>query len=529
MMANNVGQTDDLDAALKQAVGATDDAAVLALVEGGTAADTITRTTGSFVEDGYVAGERLEIDGSAADDGIYLIDTVAALTITLDAGADLEGEAASADIDIESVGAAADAMVKLTDKTFTLELEQYKATFIRDITDAVITPEHIWSEVDDVMTYLNPEPIGSGPFELVSRTVDESVIYDARLDYWGGMPNIDRYIKHFFGEEQVQMLALMNGDIDSALQLNMPTAIPTLLTNDDIKIYQADTNSTYSWYLNHRIEPFGELAVRKAMSIGIDRAAMVNFASDGWAVMPNLIEVSPLLAHSNPAVLWPYADNTHAERIDMANDALDAIDGISDFVADTIRTHDGTPMEYQVLTTTSPQHTSIFELLESDLLEMGIKLHHDPQEAKALVGTVFRQKSATAGETADDWDSAVWGRPFGPLYDYVADQWGEHDPPTWSKRGTIMGWEPANDVWDEFAELQTYPVGDPTRVALIQSSQVLWAAEEPSIALFHSVTPHAYRTDRFTGFIEDAGLQVNGAMGAMGATYTLLNLVPIYD
>ena len=140
------------------------------------------------------------------------------------------------------------------------------------------------------------------------------------------------------------------------------------------------------------------------------------------------------------------------------------------------------------------------------------------------MGTVFRQK---ADSDHSAWDSAIWGRPFGPLYDYVADQWGETT--AWSKRGQIMGWVPENDVWAEFAELQTYPEGDATRDALIQSSQILWADEEPSIALFHSVTPHAYRTDRFTGFIEDAGLQVNGAMGAMGATYTLLNLVPIYD
>ncbi|MCK5429709.1 MAG: hypothetical protein KAI94_09590, partial [Anaerolineales bacterium] len=458
-------------------------------------------------------------------DGVYLIDTVAALTLTLGTGNDLDAEAASADVDIESYGASIDAMTKVSDTVFTLELENYKATFIRDITDAVITPEHVWSEVD-VMTYANADPMGSGPFTLTSRTVDESVVYEARLDYWGGAPNIDRYIKHFFGEEQVQLLALMNGDIDSALQLNMPTAIPTLLTNDDIKIYQADTNSTYSWYLNHRIAPFDVLEFRKAVSIGIDRAAMVNFASDGWAVMPNLIEVSPLLAHANPAVLWPYADMSQADRIDMANETLDDIEGMTTIAAgvDGTRKYDGELMEFTVLSTTSPQHTSIFELLESDCGDMGIKLNPDPQEAKALVGTVFRQKSTSDHEA---WDSAVWGRPFGPLYDYVADQWGETT--AWSKRGLIMGWVPENDVWAEFAELQTYPEGDATRDGLIQSSQVLWADEEPSIALFHSVTPHAYRTDRFTGFIEDAGLQVNGAMGAMGATYTLLNLVPIFD
>lgn len=45
---------------------------------------TITDSTSKFVDDGFKAGQTLIIEGSTSNDGVYLIKTVAAETITLD-------------------------------------------------------------------------------------------------------------------------------------------------------------------------------------------------------------------------------------------------------------------------------------------------------------------------------------------------------------------------------------------------------------------------------------------------------------
>lgn len=63
----------------------------LALVDGGAGGDTITRATGSFVTDGFVAGDKLILSGAttgANDTAVTgaLVNTVAALTLTLDTG-----------------------------------------------------------------------------------------------------------------------------------------------------------------------------------------------------------------------------------------------------------------------------------------------------------------------------------------------------------------------------------------------------------------------------------------------------------
>ena len=71
--------------------------------------DTIARyDAGSFVIDGFEAGEQIRVQGSASNDGIYIIKTVAADKLTLDAGETLAAEAAGATVTITAVACAID-------------------------------------------------------------------------------------------------------------------------------------------------------------------------------------------------------------------------------------------------------------------------------------------------------------------------------------------------------------------------------------------------------------------------------------
>jgi len=55
-------------------------------------AQQITRTTGSFVTDGWVAGTILTVTGSSSNNGSYYVKTVAALSITFEVGTVLTDE-----------------------------------------------------------------------------------------------------------------------------------------------------------------------------------------------------------------------------------------------------------------------------------------------------------------------------------------------------------------------------------------------------------------------------------------------------
>ena len=66
--------------------------------------DTIVRASGSFVTDGFVAGMKVLVSGSAANDGSYVIASVVALTLTLDSNEFLMGEGPSAGITLDGYG-----------------------------------------------------------------------------------------------------------------------------------------------------------------------------------------------------------------------------------------------------------------------------------------------------------------------------------------------------------------------------------------------------------------------------------------
>lgn len=64
--------------------------------------DTITDSASGFVTAGFVAGQTLIVEGTISNDGIYIIDTVAAGTITLTAAGELAAESAGSDFTLHA-------------------------------------------------------------------------------------------------------------------------------------------------------------------------------------------------------------------------------------------------------------------------------------------------------------------------------------------------------------------------------------------------------------------------------------------
>jgi hypothetical protein len=69
----------------------------IAFVDGDPAADTITDSANGFVTAGFAAGQVLIVEGTVNNDGIYIIDSVAAGTITLTAAGALAAEGSGTD------------------------------------------------------------------------------------------------------------------------------------------------------------------------------------------------------------------------------------------------------------------------------------------------------------------------------------------------------------------------------------------------------------------------------------------------
>lgn len=78
-------------------------ASTIAFSENGASADTITDSDSAFVTQGFTAGMQVYVSGSSSNDGIYVLGTVAAGTLTLQTADDLTTEAAGSSVTIYAV------------------------------------------------------------------------------------------------------------------------------------------------------------------------------------------------------------------------------------------------------------------------------------------------------------------------------------------------------------------------------------------------------------------------------------------
>jgi peptide/nickel transport system substrate-binding protein len=142
-----------------------------------------------------------------------------------------------------------------------------------------IVPRHLLSG-KDLTTYTNPNPVGTGPFTLGSFSA-QLIEVTANPTYWQGRPKVPSVKFPAYSASSVQT-GLQTGEIDWASAF-----VPDLK-----KIYIRDDAAHNKYYFppdglvalipNLARPPFDNLAVRQAISLAIDRDAVVKGAERGY-------------------------------------------------------------------------------------------------------------------------------------------------------------------------------------------------------------------------------------------------------
>lgn len=109
----------------------------------------------------------------------------------------------------------------------------------------------------------------SGPYRLVSRTPDEEVVFEARDNYWGGRPAYDRIIWKIIPSPAERVQLLKAGVIDLAVGLGTEE-FNALDGSEGVKVVRAPSKNMAYVGMNNSIAPFDDVAVRQAVSYGVD-------------------------------------------------------------------------------------------------------------------------------------------------------------------------------------------------------------------------------------------------------------------
>ncbi len=127
-------------------------------------------------------------------------------------------------------------------------------------------------------TDADTNPIGTGPYKYVSRSVQENIKMEKFDEYWGEKAYIENVTFKVCADTDSLVMNLNGGSVD--MMAHLPVAQAQQLS-DDFNVLEGTMNLVQAVYLNHDYEPFKDERVRKALCYAVDRNAILDLVSDG--------------------------------------------------------------------------------------------------------------------------------------------------------------------------------------------------------------------------------------------------------
>ncbi len=149
-----------------------------------------------------------------------------------------------------------------------------------------IVPEHQWREIKDPANFLNPNPVGTGPFTQIASFSSQNYTLCRNPQYWEKeKPYIDcLQFPALSGNEQIQA-ELIRGKVDWAGIFIPDIEKEYVSKNPKHFHYWFPPHNNISLYMNTTKPPFNDLAFRRALSMSIDRDSIVEVATYGHAIV----------------------------------------------------------------------------------------------------------------------------------------------------------------------------------------------------------------------------------------------------
>lgn len=157
------------------------------------------------------------------------------------------------------------------DLTVTIKLKQSFGPFLSVLTAgyASILPN---SPDTDFMT----EMIGTGAYKIVESVKDTQTTLAAHEGYWReGQPVTPGLRYNIMPEESARLAAVRTGEINLTTMVD-PVIIDTARADDNVTVLEQETTDYYLLGLNCAVAPFDNVKVRQALSMAIDRQAIID-------------------------------------------------------------------------------------------------------------------------------------------------------------------------------------------------------------------------------------------------------------
>jgi len=179
-----------------------------------------------------------------------------------------------------------DKVEKVDDYTVKITLKEPNAPFLLNLAMGPAAPIVSPTALKKYGADFGHHPVGTGPFIFEKWDPDQQIVLKANPNYWGGKPKVDEVIFKVTKDNTVRAQELLAGSVDIIDGID-PADVDSLKNSPDINFLSGPGMNIN--YLAFRVDrpPFDNPKVRQAVSMAIDRQAIVDSLYKGIAVVAN--------------------------------------------------------------------------------------------------------------------------------------------------------------------------------------------------------------------------------------------------
>jgi peptide/nickel transport system substrate-binding protein len=371
-----------------------------------------------------------------------------------------------------------------------------KSQFVNqvDILSSIVVPEHQWSTFADPATDTVKEPIGTGPYELKTFT-PQTVTLTRRDAYWQDLPQVKELRYTSYNDNNAQTTALANGSSEWAF--TFISNYETVYVNKDPehhKLWFPPTLAVHGLFINTQHKPFDDPALRRAMSMVIDREDVFNQGEAGY-FYPQVTNVTGIPTPAGESFIADeFADSEY--EIDVEGAKKELTDAGYTFDGDTLKDKTGKPVE---ITLSNPagwsDYITTLEIIKDNLSEIGIAATVDKANTDAWTTNVDTGQF----EAAMHWTNSG-ATPF-DIYQSVMD--GSLYKPV-GTAGVNGNWgryrnQAATEALETYATAET----DEARTEAMNELQRIFVEEQPVLVTGAANAGAEYSTKNWEGWPDE--------------------------
>ena len=208
--------------------------------------------------------------------------------------------------------------------TIQVTLAQPNGSFLFNMAwgDAVIVaPESIET--------IASNPIGTGAFSFSDWVQGDRLELVRNDAYWGDAPALESATFRFISDPTAAFAAVMAEDVDAFVGFPAPENLPQFEADPRFQVLVGNTEGETILSMNNQMPPFDNVLVRQAVSLAIDRQAIIDGAMFGYGT-----PIGTHFAPHNPDYVDLIANSAHDP--DRARELL-AEAGFADGFATTLK------------------------------------------------------------------------------------------------------------------------------------------------------------------------------------------------